>query len=168
LTGLQDEDSMDRSGLFRAIEPLVGQARSLAVRLWGGTTLGVRVIAVSDGRILLVRHTYVSGWHLPGGGVHAGETAEAAARRELLEETGYAAAESGRFVALYFNEAMAGRDHVALYHLPTCRMQRAFRPNREIAEIGLYPPDSLPDGTTAATRRRLAELFERASPAEHW
>ncbi|WP_342588537.1 NUDIX domain-containing protein [Pleomorphomonas carboxyditropha] len=159
---------MTRSGLVDAMQPLVGHARSLAVRLWRGTTLGVRAIAFDDARLLLVRHTYVSGWHLPGGGVHAGETAEAAACRELLEETGYEATGPARFLGLYFNPAMAGRDHVALYHLPACAVRRAFRANREIAEIGLFPPDDLPEGTTAATRRRLAELFEGRPPADQW
>lgn len=159
---------MNRLSLIDAVQPLVGQARSLAVRLWGGTTLGVRALALNDGRVLLVRHTYVSGWHLPGGGVHAGETAEAASRRELLEETGYEAAEPARFLGLYFNPAMAGRDHVALYHVPACVVRRAFRPNREIAEIGLFATNDLPEGTTSATRRRLAEVFDELPPTEQW
>lgn len=158
---------MTANRLIDAVQPLVGQARSLAVRLWGGTTLGVRAVALTEGRVLLVRHTYVSGWHLPGGGVHARETAEAAARRELFEETGYDAA-AARFLGLYFNPAMAGRDHVALYHVPDCVPRRAFRANREIAEIGLFAPDDLPEGATSATRRRLAELFEGLPPADHW
>ncbi|HYV61483.1 MAG TPA: NUDIX domain-containing protein, partial [Bryobacteraceae bacterium] len=38
-------------------------------------TLGVRALVVDgSGCILLVKHSYVSGWHLPGGGVEAGET----------------------------------------------------------------------------------------------
>jgi ADP-ribose pyrophosphatase YjhB (NUDIX family) len=159
---------MIRPGLINAVQPLVGQARSLAVRLWGGTTLGVRAITLDEGGVLLVRHTYVSGWHLPGGGVHSGETAEAAARRELFEETGYESVGPARFLGLYFNPAMAGRDHVALYHMPTCVMRHVFSPNREIAEIGLFPPSDLPEGTTAATRRRLAELFEGLPPADYW
>lgn len=159
---------MIRLNVLDAVQPLVGQARSLAVRLWRGTTLGVRAIALDEGRVLLVRHTYVSGWHLPGGGVDAGETAEAAARRELMEETGYEAAGSARFLGLYFNPAMAGRDHVAVYHLPTCVMRRVFSPNREIAEIGFFAPDDLPEKTTAATRRRLAELIDGLPPTDQW
>ncbi len=159
---------MSATRLIEAVQPLVVQARSLAVRLWGGTTLGVRTIALTEGRVLLVRHTYVSGWHLPGGGVNARETAEAAARRELFEETGYEAAAPARFLGLYFNPAMAGRDHVALYQVADCAPRRAFRANREIAEIGVFALDDLPDGTTTATRRRLAELFEGLPPADHW
>ncbi len=159
---------MTRLSLVDAMQPLVGQVRSLAVRLWGGTTLGVRTVALNEGRVLLVRHTYVSGWHLPGGGVHAGETAEAAARRELLEETGYEAVEPARFLGLYFNPAMAGRDHVALFQVSGCAMRRAFRANREIAECGLFSPDDLPDETTPATRRRLDELLGGQPPTDHW
>lgn len=159
---------MTRLNLIDTMQPLVGQARSLAVRLWGGTTLGVRAMTFDEGRVLLVRHTYVSGWHLPGGGVHAGETAEAASRRELFEETGYEAVEPARFLGLFFNPAMAGRDHVALYHVPACVMRRTFRPNREIAEIGLFAVDDLPEGTTGATRRRLAELLDGLPPTEQW
>ena len=159
---------MTRPSFIDAMQPFVGHARSLAVRLWRGTTLGVRAVALTEGRVLLVRHTYVSGWHLPGGGVNAGETAETAARRELLEETGYEATEPARFLGLYFNPAMAGRDHVALYQMPSCAMRHVFRANREIAEIGLFSPNDLPEKTTTATRRRLAELFEGLPPDDRW
>ena len=54
-----------------------------------GMTLGVRVLVKNNkDEVLLVRHTYVPGWHLPGGGVDRGEDVETAAGREVFEETG--------------------------------------------------------------------------------
>jgi 8-oxo-dGTP diphosphatase len=51
---------------------------------------GAHVLAEdSDGRVLVVRSTYMGpGWMLPGGRVERGETPETAAVRETLEETG--------------------------------------------------------------------------------
>ncbi|GAC1345701.1 MAG: NUDIX hydrolase [Acetobacteraceae bacterium] len=53
--------------------------------------VGIGVVLLRPGSVLLVRRAKPpsSGqWSLPGGAQELGETAEAAARRELLEETG--------------------------------------------------------------------------------
>src|SRR5690606_2984961 len=78
-------------------------------------TLGVRTVVIVDGRVLLVRHGYVAGWQFPGGGVDPGETAEAAAKREVLEETGFAIEGQMQLFGLYHATVYTDRDHVALY-----------------------------------------------------
>ncbi len=55
--------------------------------------VGIGVVVLRDDAVLLVRRgkpPNVGSWTLPGGAQDIGETAEAAARRELLEETGIA------------------------------------------------------------------------------
>jgi 8-oxo-dGTP pyrophosphatase MutT (NUDIX family) len=62
------------------------------------------LVADPEGRVLLFSAREADGerwWFTPGGGVHRGETVQAAAMRELFEETGFAVteAELGRVVA---------------------------------------------------------------------
>lgn len=133
-----------------------------------GMTLGVRAACFDEaGRIFLVRHTYVPGWHLPGGGVERGETAIEALIKEMREEGNLEAIADPALFHVYFNARISRRDHVLLYRVQV--RQLAERPaDREIAEAGFFPLDALPEGVTHATRRRIAELRGELSPAHHW
>jgi ADP-ribose pyrophosphatase YjhB (NUDIX family) len=132
-------------------------------------TLGVRAIAQDEaGRVFLVRHTYVPGFHLPGGGVEPGETAVQSLLRELEEEGGLTADTTPSLIGFYFNPRHSGRDHVALYHVPGVRQAAPRPPDWEIAECGFYSLDSLPEDVTASTKARIAEFFQTKQPAHIW
>lgn len=134
-----------------------------------GVTFGVRGVVLNDrGEVFLIRHTYVPGWHFPGGGVEVGETAELSLERELSEEAGIAPTERPVLHGLFFNRRISRRDHVAVYVLRRFRVERVKQPDREIAEAGFFPLDRLPNGTTPATRRRLAEIISGQPPAIEW
>jgi len=134
-----------------------------------GVTFGVRGVVLNDrGEVFLIRHTYVPGWHFPGGGVEVGETAELSLERELSEEAGITPTERPALHGLFFNRRISRRDHVAVYVLRQFRIERVKQPDREIAEAGFFPLDRLPNGTTPATRRRLAEIISGQPAAVEW
>lgn len=131
-------------------------------------TLGVRAVVIDDqNRVLLVRHTYVNGWHFPGGGVDNGETCQDAMLRELEEETGLSTREAGRLFGLYLNRKVTKRDHVAVYIFSnfsgTLKKQAG-----EIAELGWFALNDLPAETTQGVRDRLAEITKGAAISKYW
>ena len=79
-------------------------------------TVGVRCVILNDHReVLLVKHTYISGWHLPGGGLDSGESAEDCVLREVQEETGVALEDKPMLVGVFHNKETTNRDHVVLF-----------------------------------------------------
>lgn len=132
-------------------------------------TLGVRAIVEDEkGQVLLVRHTYVPGWHLPGGGVETGQSFLQALADELREEANVELSGKARLLGIYFNKQASKRDHVAVFHCTRWKVTTPKIPDREIAETGWFSMDKLPEGTTQATRRRLSELQEGQQPDEFW
>ena len=129
--------------------------------------LGVRTIVLDDDdRVLLVRHSYRPGWHLPGGGVNKWETASDAAVREVLEEGGVAIAALEGPLGIYANFRIGYCDHVVLYAARQWRP--AATPSLEIAERRFFPLAACPDDTSKPTRRRLAEYRGEVPRDPHW
>jgi ADP-ribose pyrophosphatase YjhB (NUDIX family) len=132
-------------------------------------TLGVRAIVLdADDRVLLVRHTYVPGWHFPGGGVERGETLLASLARELAEEGNIVMEEQPRLHGIFFNKAASPRDHVAVYVVRAFRQTGPHIPDREIAEARFFARNALPESVGRATRARLAEVLDGAAIAPLW
>ena len=92
-------------------------------------TLGVRGLVIdARNRVLLVRHTYVEGFYLPGGGVESGETLVEALERELSEEANVLLDAPPELFGMYFNRRFSVRDHVALYVARAFRITSRARP----------------------------------------
>ena len=60
--------------LRRALEPLIRRLLHFYWRFSRAATLGARAMVIDGtGRVFLIQHSYVEGWHFPGGGVETGE-----------------------------------------------------------------------------------------------
>lgn len=119
----------------------------------------------SQGRILLVRHRYMPGWQLPGGGAGRGEPPEIGILRELCEEVGLKGGVA-EFNGLYTRPAGWATNVIAFYRITGATVD--FRPNFEVCEICFADPASPPPDTSPATLRRLAELTGAAEVSPWW
>jgi 8-oxo-dGTP pyrophosphatase MutT (NUDIX family) len=154
--------------LFRRT-PWLGRLLHFYWRFARAMTLGVRgMVLDGEGRVFLVRHSYVDGWHLPGGGVEVGETMREALAKELLEEGNIELTGEPALHAIYFHPQYSRRDHVALYIVRQFRQTAPPVPGREIVEHGFFAPGALPEGTTMSTRARIAEVMEGSPPPHVW
>lgn len=159
---------MDLQRLRRALEPIVRPIFHFYWRLSRGATIGARGMVIDDaGRVFLIKHSYVEGWHLPGGGVETGETLLVALARELSEEGNIELTGPPVLHGVFFNKRVSRRDHVALYIVREFR-QSAPKPNREIVAHGFFAPGALPADTGRATRARIAEVFAGAAISDLW
>jgi 8-oxo-dGTP pyrophosphatase MutT (NUDIX family) len=160
---------MALSATRRRLEPLIRRLFHVYWRFSRGLTVGVRGLVLDgQGRVFLVKHSYVAGWHLPGGGVERGEPLLAALARELREEGNIELTATPVLHAIYFNRRMSSRDHVALYVVRSFQQLSAPRANYEIIAHGFFALDNLPADTSRATRERIAEVVAGRSPAEIW
>jgi ADP-ribose pyrophosphatase YjhB (NUDIX family) len=150
-------------------EPALRRLFHLYWRFARGMTLGVRAVVLdAENRVFLVKHSYISGWHLPGGGVETGETFREALQRELVEEGRIELVGEPALFGVYLNSHISRRDHVAVYLVRQFRQDRLPEPNREIVDCGFFETQALPAETTAGTRLRISEVLENRLPIRTW
>jgi 8-oxo-dGTP pyrophosphatase MutT (NUDIX family) len=160
---------MDLPSFRKRLEPALRRLFHLYWRLARGMTLGVRgVVLDRDNRVFLVKHSYISGWHLPGGGVEVGESFADALERELIEEGRIALVGEADLHGVFFNSHVSHRDHVAVFVIRQFTQDRLPEPNHEIVACGFFDATALPDGTTKGTRLRIAEVLDGKAPIATW
>jgi 8-oxo-dGTP pyrophosphatase MutT (NUDIX family) len=155
--------------LRRTLEPVIRRLLHFYWRWSRPATLGARAMVI-DGkdRVFLVQHSYVEGWHLPGGGVETGESLHEALMRELAEEGNIRLTAPPRLHGAYFNRRVSRRDHVALFVVRDFVQDAPPRPNHEIIAHGFFARDAVPEDTTRGTRARIAEVFDGVAVSELW
>ena len=160
---------MNRQGLRQKLEPPLRRLFHLYWRFARGMTLGVRAVVLdADARVFLVKHSYVAGWHLPGGGVEVGETFVEALRRELMEEGRIELTGEPALQGIFLNSHVSRRDHVAVYLVRHFSQDRLPEPNREIVACGFFAATDLPPETTEGTRLRITEALSGTAPITTW
>jgi 8-oxo-dGTP pyrophosphatase MutT (NUDIX family) len=152
----------------RKLEPLLRPVFHMLWRRVRGLTLGVRGLVTDEaGRVLLIQHTYVPGWYMPGGGVERGETAEQALARELVEEAGVEVVGRPRLLSIHSNHVKFPGDHVLVYRIERWRPCAATS-RGEIHAVDWFAPDALPADVSPSTRRRIEEALAAGEHDPHW
>ena len=119
--------------------------------------MGVRVVMLQNNDVWLIRHTYLPGWFLPGGGLKRNETLEQAARREAFEETGAELKEIS-LLGMFSSFVQWKTDHTAVFLCKDFKI--AGKSDGEIAEMRLFPLNSLPDAIFSS-HRTLLEAYQK-------
>lgn len=147
---------------------LLSRSRQRTEKPQKSATLGVRGFLLnSSGKIFLVRHKFVAGWHLPGGRVAQDESAVMALARELEERGNITLSGQPRLHGLFFNAS--GRENVACYIVRDFRhapQPDDFDPTT--AQAGFFAPDQLPVARSRGTTARVDEVLNGLSIAATW
>lgn len=140
--------------------------RSCTFRVIGAKTVGARALVVNNDQVLLIKHTYQSGWCTIGGTVEKNESTGEAIFRELFEEVGVIPTEEPELFSVYHSNFEKRDDYVVFYIVKKFEIKDSYSP--EIADKKWFCVQDLPSETTPATRRRIEEFLGHRKKSDRW
>jgi 8-oxo-dGTP pyrophosphatase MutT (NUDIX family) len=147
---------------------LVRIAKIILDKLRPRTTVGVRILLIAEGRILLVKHSYLPQWYLPGGGVDRHEAPIKAIRRELQEEVGVTLKRDPELLGFYYSNQEKRDDYIATYvSFDFSEASTKPKPDLEVIDQQWFALEQLPDDISPATRRRISDYLRRPDFGYH-
>jgi len=153
--------------MVKQLLKIIQVLRRLYWRIARPETRGVRAILTgSDGNILLVWHKYQEGWFLPGGKVSRHESDEDALRRELQEELGVEVLSKLEKLGEYTNTYEYKKDIVVVFVVRGFTQKR--KKHFEIEDQQTFNTQSLPEGVSPGTRRRIGEWLGHRTKTSQW
>lgn len=130
-------------------------------------TLGIRCIIINDGKVLLIKHSYISEWYFPGGHVEKRENYYEAALREVKEELSIDLKSKPYLLGLYasFREYKNCHTVVLVFHEENVHLKVD---GYEVENAKWYGLDNLPEDISPATKRRLEEYINKTPVSLSW
>jgi len=154
---------------IKLIPKIIHFAWNLKLRinyLLGGKIVGARALVVKDNQVLLIRHTYTSGWYTIGGLVDKKETPKNALIREIEEEAGIKA-DDPKLLGVYYSNYHKRDDYILFYLVESFAVVHN-RTSPEIEEVKWFNFDKLPPDISPGTKRRIDEYLGLIPVSEVW
>lgn len=136
------------------------------IYLLHGKVVGARALVVRNEQVLLIRHSYGTGWYTIGGEVDKGELPLDAIKREIYEEAGIKATTDPELIGVYHSSIGKRDDFVFFYIVHDFSQEKSSSP--EIEECRWFSFDALPKDIIPATKRRIDEYLKKIQMTDTW